>query len=395
MDLISRTPRWPSVRVVLLAFVLPWSAIAQNSPASGTEKTNPDQPVVLDKFTVTGGFSGSLAAAAQAKEFSPSIVEVIMSEDIGKLPDISIADSLTRLTGLTTQRTNGRSQDIAIRGFTGDFSTGMLNGREQASTNLNRSVAFDQYPAELLNAVVVYKTASANLTGQGLAGTIDLQTVKPLSKTGRTIALTSYYEWTQLGQLTPGVKKDGERINASYVDQFNDGKVGIAVGYAHTNTPFEGQQFQAWGYPTDPAGNYALGGTKSYVRSSNLERNGFMGVLEFKPSSTVHMTFDAFYSKFEEKQLLRGLEIPLAYYSSAVLQPGYTTSGGLITNATLTNVQPVVRNDVFDGKDDLVSAGWNLTLGDGSGWTTVFDVGYSRVKRNNENLETYSGLGFR
>lgn len=354
-----------------------------------------DSVVVLEKFTVQAGFSGSLAAAAEAKQKSQNIVEVIMSEDIGKLPDISIADSLTRLTGLTTQRVNGRSQGISIRGLTGDFSTALLNGREQVSSSLNRSVEFDNYPSELLNAVVVSKTASANMIAQGLAGTVDLQTIQPLSRTGRMVAVSGYYQTTQYGQLTPGVKKAGYRFNLSYLDQLAGGKVGLAFGYAYSSTPWEGKQFQAWGYPTDAAGNYALGGTKSYVRTSNVDRNGVMAVLEFKPSASLHSTIDAYYSKLDETQLLRGLEIPMAFWSSAQLQPGYTTSGGLITQATLTNVQPIVRNDIVTKKNDVIALGWNLSLNEGSAWPVVFDVGYSRIKRVERNLETYSGLGFR
>ncbi len=368
------------------------SVFAQNTPASTS--TDKDAPVVLETFNVSAGFAGSLAAAAEAKKSDNSVIEVIMSEDIGKLPDISIADSLARLTGLTTQRVNGRSQGISIRGLTGDFSTTLLNGREQVSSSLNRGVEFDNYPSELLNAVVVHKTAAADLTGQGLAGTVDLQTVQPLSKTGRTVAVSGYYQTTAFGQLTPGAKKDGERFNVSYIDQFDGGKVGLALGYAYSSTPWEGKQFQAWGYPTDSAGNFALGGTKSYVRTSNVDRNGVMGVLEFKPSSEIHSTIDVYASTLDEKQLLRGLEIPMAYWSSAQIQPGYTTSGGLITKATLTNIQPVVRNDIVTKKNNVFAMGWNLTIGDGKGWTTVFDTGYSRIKRTERNLETYSGLGF-
>ncbi len=367
---------------------------AQTAPAAKDDTADKDKVVVLEKYTVKAGFSGSLAAAAEAKQNSQNIVEVIMSEDIGKLPDISIADSLTRLTGLTTQRVNGRSQGISIRGLTGDFSTTLLNGREQVSSGLNRSVEFDNYPSELLNAVIVYKTAAANLTGQGLAGTVDLQTVQPLSKTGRTIAVSGYYQTTQYGQLTPGAKKDGHRFNIAYMDQFDGGKVGLALGYAYSSTPWEGKQFQAWGYPQDAAGNYALGGTKSYVRTSNVDRNGVMGVLEFKPNENVHSTIDAYYSKLEEKQLLRGMEIPMAFWSSAVLQPGYTTSGGLITKATLTNIQPIIRNDIVTKKNSVVALGWNLKLGEKGDWPVVFDVGYSRITRSERNLETYSGLGF-
>lgn len=354
----------------------------------------PEPAVVLEEYEVTGSFAGSLAAAAAAKQAAPVITEIIAAEDIGKLPDVSIADSLTRLTGLTTQRTNGRSQGISIRGLTGDFSTGMLNGREQVSTGLNRAVEYDQYPAELLNEVVVYKTAAANLTNQGLAGTIDLRTVQPLSKSGRVIAVNGYYEWTQLGDISPGAKSKGERFNFSYIDQFADGTVGLAFGFSHSSKPFQGKQFQAWGYPTDSAGNYILGGLKPYARTSNLDRDGLMAVLEYKPNENIHSTVDLYYSDFEEKQILRGMEIPLQW-SSASLQAGYTTSNGLMTDGTFTNVQPVVRNDIFVREDKPIAIGWNLELGRNSAWPITFDAGYSRVKRKDRNLETWSGLGLR
>ncbi|HWA87389.1 MAG TPA: TonB-dependent receptor [Opitutus sp.] len=385
---------WACAGTCFLALAV--SAAAQNTAADDSaNKKDDDKVVTLEKYQVTGGFAGSLAAAAEVKEQMPVIAEVIAAEDIGKLPDISIADSLTRVTGLAAQRTNGRNQQIVIRGLNSDFSTGMLNGREQVSTGENRGVEFDQYPAELLNEVIVYKTASADLTGQGLAGTIDLRTVQPLSKGGRTVVVNAFYNWTEYGQLTPGANKSGERATVSYIDQFDDGKVGIALGFAHTNTPWEGKQFQAWGYPTDADGNFALGGTKSYVRTSNLDRDGFMGILEFKPNENIHSVIDVYYSKFEEKQLLRGMEIPLAFWSSANLQPGYTVSNGLITQATLTNVQPVVRNDIFKRNDTPFAIGWNLELGRKSDWPVTFDAAYSRITRSDENLETYSGIGFR
>ena len=366
------------------------SALAQTAPA--TNANNNDGTVVLDTFTVTAGFAGSLAAAAEMKQKQKVITEVIAAEDIGKLPDISIADALTRLTGLTTQRTNGRSQQISIRGLNGDFSTGLLNGREQVSTGLNRAVEFDQYPADLLSSVVVYKTATPSLTGQGLAGSIDLRTVRPLEKSGRVIAVSGYYEWNERGELTPGAKSTGNRYTFSYIDQLQDGKLGIALGYSHSSKPFTGEQFQAWGYPKDSAGNFALGGTKSYVRNSVLERDGWMGVIEYKPNENIHSTIDIFYSDFEEKQLLRGLEVPLAFWSSAVLQPGYTTSGGLITNATLTNVQPIVRNDTFVRTDKPVAVGWNLVMGKTSEWPVTFDASFSKVSRDDFNLELWSGI---
>ena len=367
------------------------SAFAQTAP---TAKTTGDDTVVLEKLTVAAGFAGSLAAAAEKKQEAVSITEVISSEDLGKLPDISIADALTRLPGLAAQRTNGRAQQISVRGLNGDFSTATLNGREQVSTNLNRAVEFDQYPADLLETVTVYKTASANLPSQGIAGTIDMQTVSPLNKSRRQVAVYGYYQWNELGQLTPGVSESGHRAGLAYIDQFADGKVGIALGVSVASTPWAGEQFQAWGYPTEAGGAYVLGGTKSYVRNSVLDREAYMLVLEFRPNDHLRVKFDLYSADFEEKQFLRGMEIPL-WWSSAAISPGYTTSGGLVTNSTFTNVMPVVRNDVFVRTDSPLALGVNLVIGEKTAWPVTADFGYSKIERTDQNLETWSGVSFR
>ena len=83
----------------------------------------------------------------------------------------------------------GRAEIISIRGFSPDFTTVLLNGRQQASSGFNRAVEFDQYPSELLGSVVVYKTPDASIVGMGLAGTVDLRTIRPLEYGKRAIAL--------------------------------------------------------------------------------------------------------------------------------------------------------------------------------------------------------------
>src|SRR5437879_1921683 len=87
------------------------AASAADAPPSDT----------LAEVVVTG-IRASIASAIAAKEQSDDIVETISAEDLGKLPDLSIADSLARLPGLAAQRTDGRSNFISIRGFAADFS---------------------------------------------------------------------------------------------------------------------------------------------------------------------------------------------------------------------------------------------------------------------------------
>jgi hypothetical protein len=112
---------------------------------------------------VVTGLRKSITGLDRVKKDESSIVEVVSAEDIGKLPDASIAESIGRLPGIAAQRTNGRAQTLSIRGLGPDFTVTTFNGREQASTNDNRTVEFDQYPSELVNQVKIYKTPDAGM----------------------------------------------------------------------------------------------------------------------------------------------------------------------------------------------------------------------------------------
>ncbi len=202
------------------------TAEAQSKPETKAEATD------LDTVTVTGIRRG-IESAISVKRDSTSIVEAISAEDIGKLPDVSIAESIARLPGLAAQRVAGRAQVISVRGLSPDFATTLLNGREMVSTGDNRSVEFDQYPSELISGVTVYKTPDAGLVGQGLSGTLDMQTVRPLSYGDRVIAVSGRYQKNSLGEAA-GEDPYGNRINASFVDKFADDTLGLAIGYSHS-----------------------------------------------------------------------------------------------------------------------------------------------------------------
>ncbi|WP_454259180.1 TonB-dependent receptor plug domain-containing protein [Pseudoxanthomonas mexicana] len=192
-----------------LALAFPLAAQAQQS----TQATPAEQSVeTLDTVRVTG-IRAAIATAVETKNESTSIVEAVSAEDIGKLPDISIADSISRLPGLTMQRVDGRAQVIHIRGMSEQFGGTLLNGREQVSTGGNRGVELDQYPAELINGVTVYKTPDASLVGQGLSGTVDMQSIRPLDFDGRRITFSGQGEYNSLGKLIDGSSDKGYRAS--------------------------------------------------------------------------------------------------------------------------------------------------------------------------------------
>ena len=366
------------------------------------------QPTEVGEIVVTG-IRRAIEASISAKANNTSIVEVISAEDIGKLPDVSIAESLARLPGVTSQRLDGRSQAISIRGLGPDFTTALLNGRELVTTGDNRGVEFDQFPSELLGSVVVYKTPDAALVGQGLAGTVDLRTVRPLAYGRQAMAVNYRHEWNDIGALNSGTTDSGDRYTLSYIDQFADDTIGVALGYAHMSSPYQSERFNSWGYPTYSDGNLITGGVKPYVMSSELERDGYMGVLEWRPNDRFHSTIDAFYSEFKNTQVLRGIEFPLAWGGSAgdctinvpsavcrpapSLRPGYTVEDGLIVAGTWDNIKGVVRNDLNKRDSNITAIGWNTEFVANDDWTLGLDVNYSKVEREDLILETNAGTG--
>ncbi|MFC0134890.1 TonB-dependent receptor [Massilia eurypsychrophila] len=382
------------------------SAMSGQVHAQTSSTTNAaDAPIA--SVTVSGIRRG-IEDAISVKKDSSSIVEAISAEDIGKLPDASIAESISRLPGLAAQRVGGRAQVISVRGLSPDFSTTLLNGREQVSTGDNRSVEFDQYPSELLSGVTIYKTPDAALVGQGLSGTIDMQTVRPLAFGKRTVAMNARAERNSLGSIS-NAKATGNRFSISYIDQFADRTIGVAIGFAHLDSPVldnETGLYEPWktdGRPGVPAGTSLTDGIKSVARSGRNERDGLMAVLQYRPSKAWNSVLDLYGSTARREETANQLEINLGDYNGG-FTPGLmynpaTTQGGVLTGGVANNVYPLVRGMYNDRKDDIRAAGWANTfkLND---ITLLADVSYSTAKRdelsleNNTQISTLSGTPF-
>ncbi|MDP3672558.1 MAG: TonB-dependent receptor [Telluria sp.] len=369
------------------------SAMAGNVYAqSASTAQASDAPI---QVVTVSGIRRGIEAAISVKKNSDSIVEAISAEDIGKLPDVSIAESIARMPGLAAQRVGGRAQVISVRGLSPDFSTTLLNGREQVSTGDNRSVEFDQYPSELMSGVTIYKTPDAGLIGQGLSGTIDMQTVRPLAFSGRTIALNARGEKNSLGAIA-NAKSTGNRFSISYIDQFADRTIGVALGFAHLESPVLGHEtglYEPWkkdARPGVPAGTYIMDGIKSVARSGDNERDGFMGVLQFRPSKSWTSTLDVYASKFQREDTGNQLEINLGNYNGGY-SPGLmynpaTVSNGILTGGTASGVYPLVRGMYNNREDTIRATGWNNEFRF-AGWSLTADVNFSKAKRDELSLE--------
>ena len=368
---------------------------------------------------IVSGIRHAIETSVAAKKKSDSIVETISAEDIGKLPDVSIAESLARLPGLAAQRVNGRAQVISIRGLAPRYASTLLNGREMVSTGDNRSVEYDQFPSELINGVTVYKTPDATLVGMGLSGTVNLQSVRPLDFHSRQAVFNARGETNSNGQLNSDTSAKGARLSASYINQFDDNKFGLALGIAYLNTPQQEEHYKSWWWadttpwggsicqngnpcggatdPGTPISAVGLQGLEAGAASTKQARTGLMAVLEFKPSDKVHSVVDLYYSKFDQVENRRTL---MSDFSSAVsgwggayyTNPATSTVDGntIITSGNLIGLHPVDLSTLNKRQDTIKAIGWNLQVATGA-WTTIADLSYSKAHRDEQNAELEAG----
>jgi iron complex outermembrane recepter protein len=345
----------------------------------------------IDEVVVTG-LRKSIQDSINVKKEESSIVEVVSAEDIGKLPDASIAEAIGRLPGIAAQRTNGRAQTLSIRGLGPDFTVTTFNGREQASTNDNRTVEFDQYPSELVTQVKIYKTPDAGMAYQGIAGTTDIATVHPLALSDRKLAFGYKREVNDQDANIPGLPDAGDRVNGTYIDQFMEGKLGVALGIAYNKTPYQAQTREPWGYP-EVNGDLVIGGDKDGVQSSYYKRTAYMGVVEYKPTDNVHMLLDAYHSDFREVQTIQRMEYGTVWSGATLTNPG-PVENERIQSGLFPNVPFVVIENYNNDREAQVDAvGLNTEVNFGDNWSMEADLSWSQVDRSDLRLESTAGLG--
>lgn len=135
----------------------------------------------LSEEIVVSDVRTAAAAAQEIKRRSDFVVDAVVAEDVGKLPDNSVAEALARVTGVQIRRDAGEANSVLIRGLPNVVT--LLNGRE-VFTTVGRFIALGDVPANLLQGVDVYKSNGASQVEGGIAGTIDVNTRRAFDNPG-------------------------------------------------------------------------------------------------------------------------------------------------------------------------------------------------------------------
>lgn len=386
---MKRFPVKPLALVISTLAITTWPAhlLAQDDVPGQT----PGE--LVEELTVTG-YARSLQNSIETKRNADTVVQAISAADLGGLPDVSIADALGRVPGITVTRSGGQAGTIQVRGMGEGFVFSTLNGREQVSPNGTRAMEFSQFPSELIQSVEVYMSPKASLIEGGVAGSVELKTANPLEMgEDQKVVIGVRGSFNDQADDIYGADPYGQRFSLSFQKKLMDDTLGLALGYARLVQPRSATRFEQYNYEATPYSlvtpDERLGtsivdenfnalptadrptevfmaeGFEVFQTGGEETRDGYVAAVQFEPTENLAIQSDVFYSKFESDSYSRGFRIqPLrnAEISNMVLWNNQAVIGGEFkvgdTNPTGLNLQ-INSNDVTQ-TNELLSGGLNL-----------------------------------
>ncbi|WP_211102336.1 TonB-dependent receptor [Nitrospirillum pindoramense] len=316
----------------------------------------------LNEIVVTG-FRKSIQDSIDVKRAQNAVVDVVSAEDIGKLPDKNVADALQRLPGVMIQSAASgeggfdEADRVSIRGSSPSLTQTTINGHGVATGDwflldqfqtVGRSVSFSLLPSEIVSKTLVYKSQQADLVEGGVAGSIDIQTRKPLEfKDSLTLQASAEAAYGDLsGKTAP-------QFNglAAWKNPANTFGVVAQAFYEERNVRRDGQEVLGYSQfaPTDQAvvahpdlnGVYYPTLIGSALFQQKRKRMGGDVDVEFTPTDKLTIDVNGFYSHMDADNsnrnfMLWGAKIfgGTAGGNDGIVPTSYTVRNGTLVSAT-------------------------------------------------------------
>ena len=394
--------------VTLLALSI---GLALGGTALAQEQT--DQAATqLDTVTVTG-YRASVEKALDIKRSESGVVDAIVAEDIGKFPDLNLAESLQRVPGVVITREAGEGRNISVRGLGPDFTRVRINGMEalttvgagdqSGGTNRGRGFDFNVFASDLFSQLIVRKTASADVEEGSLGATVDLRTARPFDYDGFTFAASGQASYNAMAE------KADPRVAALISNTWADDTFGalLSVAYSERQALEEGSNTGRWANgPSN--GNFSATSPFTAARSADVyhprfpryvqmeheqKRLGVTGTLQWKPTDATEISLDALYSKIDAERDENYIEaISFSRGTSTtprlVGKPATVVKNGVIENNALVygefdnvDIRTENRHDEWSTEFKQIALNGQHRFGDD--FTLSGKVGISRSKHEN------------
>jgi len=292
--------------------------------------TSKDDAAEEDTIVVSG-LRASLESAQSTKQRSDKIVDSIVAEDIGKLPDVAVSDTAARIPGIQVERRGGEASRVLVRGLDRFNYTTTYNGRE-IFTAETRSVALQDFPAGGISAIDVFKTSSADLVEPGIAGLINVRSRRPFDFEDSEIAGSV---WGVYPDKSRDLEPNGQLLLS---DRWNvgDGELGALINFSYTRMHYRDSVRRHGFFIADLAGARSPDWPEIQYAEAERWRPSINGALQWRPNPDVELYVEGLWQGYRERATDRMWAQPLwggGSYSNLVVENGQIISG-TVTNPT-------------------------------------------------------------
>jgi iron complex outermembrane receptor protein len=336
-----------------------------------------------------------LSRALAQKRQSVGVVDAISAEDLGKFPDLNISESLQRIPGVTLNRnSNGEGQAINLRGLGPQFTrveingmsgTGNGSGGRFGTSSGERGFNFELLAAELFSNVEIAKSPSASQVEGGMAGSVSLETPKPLSYDGVKATVSAQGNYSELtGETDP-------RGSFLFSNNFDD-VFGVAFSLALSDTSFRSDTAESGSWR--PGSSYGRGdsdalipnGTRYYNFLENRETLGSTLTLQYRPTDDLELIFDGIYANLDSERIANRNDMPIE-------NPGPVLSlseqNGVATSGRFTGVQQRVGTNFIATDEEFMQLSTKAEWTPNDDWLITPFIGYSKREADRQ-FDLYS-----
>jgi TonB-dependent receptor len=330
---------------------------AANAAAEAVE--NPDEFV---EEIVVIGLQKSMQKAQAAKRDAEQIVDTVLAQDIGKLPDVTVSETAARIPGVQVDRARGEAAgQVLVRGLP-DLTT-TYNGRE-IFTAETRSVALGDFPSNAISALNVYKSTTADQIEGGIAGLIDVRSQRPFNFEGFAVAASTWGTYAnQAGQFDP----NGAVLVTNRWQTGAMGEVGALLNLSYTRLNY--LDSARWNTGFIGNGRSADGATQfrfpdvvgMFYGAGKRERPSVNGSAQWRPTPGLEFYVDGIWQGYRDDVSDRLLEMRLwgggAQYTNVTMRPGTTDQAQSLTVAN------AARPFMFQGATDRNTNTYQFAVG--------------------------------
>jgi iron complex outermembrane recepter protein len=378
------------------------------------QETSPPVPVEgAPEFEtiVVQGIRQTQRTSNEVKRESDIILDALVSDEIGASPDLSVGETLERITGVSADRFKGSASEISVRGLGPFLGFSTFNGREVSSGSGDRAVSFQQFPSDIVNGVVVYKSQRANLVEGGVSGIIDLQTVQPLDYGKKRFQLDLRGSYNEYQDRVQGDNGLGFRGSVSGITQWDTsiGRIGAAIGYSHIDSSAPEDFYTASSSfrpcnsintaPTAVSGGtagvncsysaastnpvYFVGNGYTFRQLSTVDdREALVGAVQWRPNTHWNINLD--FQASTRQSIEDRHDLNLAEGRRGIAPTEIADNGALLTwrgNSVLDNI-----NTIRNREEDYFGGGLNIEWRALDNLVLSTDVSYSKTEREQLDL---------